>query len=145
MIKTLSSLCRRTGGMSLKDAGVDATRVLCSSRETNVGTALSRFTDGIVVNFEGLSNTATYHHVSSRPSSRCTVGPRRLAGRAKRTVSRIPELYIPGRCICHPHKAPKSKPWCHPDYKWCRKNATCYPGCSRRVRYKTSKGIVAIQ
>ena len=34
---TLSCLCRRTGGMSLKDAGVDALMVLCSSGEMCVG------------------------------------------------------------------------------------------------------------
>lgn len=36
--RTLSSLWRRTGGMSLKDAGVDPTIFLCSSAETYCGT-----------------------------------------------------------------------------------------------------------
>ena len=35
--ETLSSLWRRTGGMSAKDAGVDALMVLCSSGEMCVG------------------------------------------------------------------------------------------------------------
>lgn len=38
-METLSSLWRRTGGMSENDAGVDATRFLCSSGEMNLGSA----------------------------------------------------------------------------------------------------------
>lgn len=37
MTETFSSLWRKTGGMSLKDAGVEATMFLCSSGEINGG------------------------------------------------------------------------------------------------------------
>lgn len=39
MIETSSSWCLNTGGMSLKDAGVDAISVLCSSGEMNFGSS----------------------------------------------------------------------------------------------------------
>lgn len=40
VIETSSSWCLNTGGMSLKDAGVDAISVLCSSGEMNFGSSL---------------------------------------------------------------------------------------------------------
>lgn len=43
-METFSSLWRRTGGMSAKDAGVDALSVLCSSGEMCAGTDWTRMT-----------------------------------------------------------------------------------------------------
>lgn len=48
MTETFSSLWRRMGGMSLKDAGVDPTNARCSSSETDVGTDVESVTDGIL-------------------------------------------------------------------------------------------------
>lgn len=46
---TFSPLKRMTGGISLKEAGVEATNSLCSSGEENTGTALIRVTAGITI------------------------------------------------------------------------------------------------
>ncbi len=51
MTETFSSLWRRTGGMSAKDAGVDALRVLCSSGEMCVGSDETRVI--AILNVEG--------------------------------------------------------------------------------------------
>lgn len=48
MIDTFSSLYLSTGGISLKDVGVDPTRALCSSRETKLGSAVMGFNAGIL-------------------------------------------------------------------------------------------------
>lgn len=47
-METLSSLRLRTGGMSLKEAGVEATSPLCSSGDTYVGIAEIGVTAGIL-------------------------------------------------------------------------------------------------
>ena len=46
-IDTFSSLCRRTGGMSVNDCGVDATSVSYSSGEICAGTLDVIVTEGI--------------------------------------------------------------------------------------------------
>lgn len=46
---TLSSWCRKTGGISLKDEGVDADTTLYSSTEMNFGRDVMSDTAGMVV------------------------------------------------------------------------------------------------
>lgn len=48
MTDTFSSRYRITGGMSLKDDGVDPTSAVCSSLETNFGTVVIDFTLGMI-------------------------------------------------------------------------------------------------
>jgi hypothetical protein len=46
-METFSSLCRITGGISLKEFGVDPTRVVCSSLVMKCGRLVIGFTAGI--------------------------------------------------------------------------------------------------
>lgn len=46
--ETCSSLYRKTGGMSLNDTGVDATKTVCSSEEICFGTEVNKEGDGIL-------------------------------------------------------------------------------------------------
>jgi len=53
---TPSSLWRRTGGISLKEAGVDATSCLCSAGDTERGASVIRVTGDMfasLVKFKG--------------------------------------------------------------------------------------------
>jgi len=47
-METFSSLCRITGGMSLKEFGVDPTSVVCSSLVMKWGRLVIGFTAGIL-------------------------------------------------------------------------------------------------
>jgi len=46
---TFSSVCLTTGGISLKESGVEATRVVCSSGVVNFGRAFMMVTEGIAL------------------------------------------------------------------------------------------------
>lgn len=49
--RTLDSVWRRTGGMEVKEAGVEAVNVRCSSGEMYDGISVTRVTAGMVLSF----------------------------------------------------------------------------------------------
>lgn len=54
MIETLSSVWRKTGGMSLNEDGVDAINVLCSSGVMNLGSVSTNEMGGILQRISSL-------------------------------------------------------------------------------------------